>query len=86
MDTYTAQLRTKESIPCASTHLELKTGKADLLCVCTRWPWGSLWRAGHVLVLDLDTGVLCLAIHHTAFRKCALACISFILTHSENKS
>lgn len=85
MDTYTAQLRTKESIPYESTRLELKTGTADLLYVCTRWPWESLWRAGHVLCLDLDTGVLCLAIHHTAFRKCAPACIGFILTHSENK-
>lgn len=66
-----AQLRTKESTPCESIHLELKTGKAGRLCVCMRW------RAGHVLCLGLDTGMLCLAIHHTAFRKCALACIKF---------
>lgn len=29
-DTYTAQLRNKEAIPCESIHVEHKTGKADL--------------------------------------------------------
>lgn len=71
MDTYTAQLRTKESIPCESIHLELQTGRAGLLCV------GRRWGAGHLLFFGLDTGVLCLAIHHTAFRKCALAYMKF---------